>query len=248
MYNNNIESGNLISRSLEIMRLLSCGNPMTQLEIAKATGIPRTTVKRILETLERECVLSKCSERKYRPRLVLVPVSDDGEFSLRLASVLQDLAQKSSHTAEWYLPSDEGMVLVNRCVPSNGEAGVHARIGYCREYDNEIDSVNALALAWVCPSEQRSFRGHTGYTEPNVSQMLTPKEARARVEQAKESSVLADNTCNSNNVMRYSAVVFCGSSVRGIISLATLSPAPAEQDPEFMALVQIAAQSLSDTP
>ncbi len=228
----NTVGSDLLSRGLVIMRMLENGEGMTQLELAKASGFPRTTVKRILDILEEQRVISKDNRRKYQARLGLLPLVRENEFDNRLKLKMRKLAEVTGHTVEWYVPSEKGMILIRRYTPETGETGIIARVGFCRDYDREIDSVNALALAWFHPDTPSATSGYKGYIKPGVLQELPGDIAREWIYEAHREPVVADHTVNTHNVRRVSAAVFSNNKGVGIISLAIIVNPNNEPDME----------------
>lgn len=209
-----------LTRGLEILKLLNQEPDLTVEEMAKQTGYPRASLFRILGTLiDFGAVSKKRDNTGYRASMMLLPVhTSRKDFQDRILTVLNNLSQRTGHTAEWYVPDERGMVLVMRREPTGQEVTVRAGIGFVRPWTGELDAVAAVAYAF---SDRRpATAGFWTYVTDGKQGKLTRREVEKRIQTANKEQCLADTAFNSNGVRRSAAVVFDAEKMAGVIAVA----------------------------
>lgn len=209
-----------LSRGLEVLRHIQSGAPMSLERIARETGYPKSSLTRILSTLV-DCgiLLRDVRTKRYRAIMHLVPGdSGNSELDREVGQSLARLAELTGQTAEWYIPSAEGMVIARRAESPSGEVRVRAYIGFLRPWVGELDAVATLAVAWHTP--RNDYNGYNGFTSDGVREDLPSSVVRRRVENASRTGILIDHYVNDNGVRRGACVVLRGDAMAGILTVA----------------------------
>ncbi len=209
-----------LTRGLEIITILNQEPDLTVDQLVRKTGYPRASLFRILGTLmDYGAVYKNENSSTYRASMMLVPVSGLTQgFQDRILNALNNLAVRTGHAAEWYVPADPGMVLVLRRDPPGQEVTVRARIGFVRSWIGELDAVAAAAYAFLDrePGKNKFWT----YVEDGKQGNLTAVDVKKRIQRAEKDRCVADTVFNSNGVRRSAAVVFNGSTAVGVIAVA----------------------------
>lgn len=190
-------------------------------EIVRETGIPKTTVLRILATLRGEgLVLKNEATRTYTASVQIVARKtgrDDFEHSLETS--LGRLASETGHTAEWYLPIPTGHVLSQRREPVKAQGRVRSWIGMVRFWAGLLDSVNCVGrVGWLnFPKPDEEFWEYG----PNCQKLpLNHEEAKRRIIEAGARGFAADQFVSEGSVRRIACLVRRQGLPVGVLSLA----------------------------
>jgi DNA-binding IclR family transcriptional regulator len=209
-----------LERGIQILRLLEHGDAKSLDFIASSTGIPKASAIRLLQTLADADLVGRTPDRTYRARARLVPLGNGrSEFVRRVAEALGELARQTRQTAEWYVPSEQGMVLVQRREPEAQQVHVVARIGFVRGWYGELDAVSAAANAFA-GRDLGACTGFWVYDENGEHRALSAREARERVDEALGEGMSRDRTYNTNGVRRAAAAVVRDGALAGVLALA----------------------------
>lgn len=210
-----------LARGIEILRLLETEHPLTLEVIAQRTGYPKASVFRLMETLMALDLVDRDAQSKgFSPLVRLTAAAaDDKSFDAALADSLDTLASQTGQTAEWYLPMDEGLVMVRRAEPPRSELQVRARIGFTRAWEGELDAVACVGRAWS-RNPSITFRSLWTYGPDGRHVAIGAAEARRRQARARERGFSTDFHYNTNGVKRMAAAVFDGPALRGVLALA----------------------------
>lgn len=207
-------------RGIRILRLLEAESPLTLEMVAARTGIPKASAMRLLHTL-RELGLAERDpvSKSYTPRARLVPITGTAARRRHVQDALRRLAEQSGHTAEWYVPAEQGVILVQRREPEAQQVHVVARIGFVRPWYGELDAVacEAWAHAERRPEAAEAFWVYDGSGE---HRSLTPGQLARRLTHAREAGYSGDEHYNTNGVRRVAAAVLRDGALSGVLALA----------------------------
>jgi len=212
------QSAPALSRGVALLRLLGDGEPRGLEALNRATGIPKSSLLRLLETLESLALVRRGEDRLYRAAARIVPVRGAEDFSRRVDGALRRLAEDTGYTAEWYVPGEAGLVLIRRAAPADGEVGVLARIGFLREWRGELEAVSALGRAHFRPGGSNA--GYWRYERDGIPGKLSAEGAAEVVAAAAESGCAEDEHWNPHGVRRMAAVVTQDGRPVGVLALA----------------------------
>jgi len=211
-------------RGIELLRLLESpdergaggvAEALSVEEIFERTGFPRSSLRRLLDGLEfLGCVERDAGSRKYAARVRLLPIERGrADLGRRIAAALAALVERTGLTAEWYVPTERGMVLADRRAPESGELRVQARLGFMRawgggEDGGEIEAVCVVGRAFF--ARPTPADGMWQYDERGGRKIVSARSVSRRVAEARSTGVSADARFNGNGVRRCAAVVLDG--------------------------------------
>lgn len=209
-------------RGIQVMHLLEKQDVgLTLKELSDQIGYPKASLLRILETL----VVSGVAERReglYRAVVRMVPVLGlaDG-FTVQLKAALRELAETTGVTAEWFIPSPEGMLLIERYSDPQAELVVLARVGFCRKWNDELDSVIMQGYRFWKASPRLADEAEL-WVYDSAGQRLPIGSAKAveRIAKIKPGQIAEDYNVNTNGVLRMAGAVMRGQEFLGALSLA----------------------------
>ncbi|MHC4871255.1 MAG: helix-turn-helix domain-containing protein [Planctomycetota bacterium] len=210
-----------LARGIEIIRFLQSNGESSLEEIASLLNMPKSSASRILETLCNMSVAERnTSSKKYCLRQMLIDTRKTNAISeSKVRKVLESLAEKTLSTAEWYIPAENGMVIISRAEPANAAVSVRAKLGFTRDFDKELDAVCALGLAFF--KEGRLLNSsYKTYTADGVSGTFTQREAEEKVAESLTNKYCCDLIFNGMGVRRCAALVINNGKPAGIIALA----------------------------
>ena len=192
-------------------------------ELHRRTGTPKSSLRRILDTLSDLGCVERGAEMKYRGRVRLLPAEASAEGpEARIGRMLDELVERTGVTAEWFVPTEAGMILARRAAPPEGELHVRARIGFVRHWRGEMDAVAAVGhacfgtdLAVASDAEPFWCYDAAGQRRP-----VAPEEVARRVQAARAEGSSADEHFNPNGVRRMAALVRMDGRPLGIAALA----------------------------
>ncbi|MHC4871973.1 MAG: helix-turn-helix domain-containing protein [Planctomycetota bacterium] len=237
-------------RGIEVLKLLEKSSPLNLEEISAETGFPKASVKRMLNSLIQLGLASKTESGKNYQALAKIVSTEGSEdsFDRQLEIALQQLAEKTGTTAEWFVPGKKAISLLRRHSPPEAEIHVKARTGSKREWNTELDSVAACSYAlWNEAPEIKAKPSFKQYNREGCLIKITKKEAREMISKAKKSKVVPDTEFNVNGVKRLSAAVIHNDNLKGILTLAMPNiPAFKKLLPERKKLLVAAAKQLSN--
>ncbi|MBD3244134.1 MAG: helix-turn-helix domain-containing protein [Chitinivibrionales bacterium] len=207
-------------RGIHILRLLETEPPLTLEAVASKTGIPKASALRLLQTLcDLQLVERDQSRKTYAPLARLVPVAGSADKRKRVQDVLLRLAKESEHTAEWYVPAEQGMVLVQRREPHMQQVHVVARIGFVRPWHGELDAV--ACVAWAHAGKRADAAdGFWVYDRNGNRATLTTRQVDSLLVQARKDGCASDEHYNTNGVRRVAAAVLHDGELSGVLALA----------------------------
>lgn len=207
-----------LERGITLLKLLT--KTLSLEEIAAATGLPRSSLLRLLDTLI-HCGVVKRNEtnKHYSATHVLTSLPGTVNREQQIQRRLERIATATGETAEWYVMSGKGMTMLRRATPKNQEVGVTARTGFRRAFDVEFEAVCRVARAWL-PTGKLPFTGMSPGGEQGKK--LPAAEAKKLQKQAKEYGWAADPIPNSNGVRRCACIVTDEEGPIGILAVAEI--------------------------
>lgn len=197
-----------LARGIEVLRLLDRKAELTLEQVAGfLPAYPKPSIFRILQTLAASGLVEKSPELRYRALQVLRPArTSRPDFAQRLAEIMTDLVEETGCTVEWFESTEEGMALRRQIHPRT-EVRVHARPGFVRTWNSELDSVALMGYAFSPQAPQPADLG--AYVKNGILGKPTSKEIRERITRARQKRSATDPAFNRNGVRRSSAGVFC---------------------------------------
>jgi len=232
-------------KGINVLQMLDDGKPYLFSAIAKATMIPKASLTRILRTL---CSIGLVRRdprtRAFLATSRLVPLSENRlDRDTLVFDTLFSLANTTGHTAEWYIPASDRLILTHRQEPRNAEVSIRAHIGFTRALEGELEAVSIIGNAFFSDSLPRHA---WAYVKNGVRGKLSMAETKKRIALARKKEAVADSLCNSNGIRRLACVVRCGTEAIGILALAEfVPPSAAKQSAALLGTVNEHAQNLS---
>lgn len=219
-----------LARGLALLEDLSCDGPRSLEHLARDHAWPKTSVLRLLQTLEEAGAVARDpASKRWIAVKRLVPDQQDAGERARLAARLAQLAAAAGSTAEWWVVGERNLVLAARHEPEAGEVTVRARIGFRRELD-ELEAVTVAACAaGLAEPGIAPWRWRAGQRQP-----ASEAERAVLLAQARDRGGLAwDECCNPHGVVRVARPWPGDGPAQGVLALAlvpagwTGSPSPA---------------------
>lgn len=203
------------------MRLLGSEKMLSLDEIAEQTGFPRSSLFRILSVLVETGLLEKTDDgSRYRAVMTLLPCGNPGRISPeRVRECLDHVSGQTGNTAEWYVPSDSGLILVQRSEPENKEVSVRAGIGFVRHWNSELDAVACVGHGMEPFRRDPEARFWT-YTSNGKQERLSRKEWRGMIDAALKNGFARDQCYNTNGVKRSAVPISTDGRLAGILAAA----------------------------
>lgn len=209
-----------LQRGIQILRLLEPGDALTLEAVAARTAIPKASALRLLQTLQEMRLVDRRPDKSFVSRARLVPVRDgQTQMTSRIAESLRRLCAATGHTAEWYVPSEQGMILVQRQEPDSQQVHVVARIGFVRAWHDELDAVACVGIAFGGHGD-RGLSGFWVYDANGNRSSLTARQAQDMLSAARRDRMAMDRTYNTNGVRRTAVAVACGDELLGVLAVA----------------------------
>jgi DNA-binding IclR family transcriptional regulator len=209
-----------LARGIKVLKILAENGLMSLEELAVATGSPKSSLLRILETLiEIEMVKKDTVSKRYQSLVAIVPaVTETNRFREQVKRALKQISLETLSTSEWYELSGDSMLITERYEPENQMVKVLAKIGYRRTLDSEFEAVARLCLAFN--TSLLSTGGYWNY-ETGTRKPIEPDKQSSMLKEAANELAVMDVEYNPNGVRRYAAAVRKpDGTLAGIIALA----------------------------
>jgi DNA-binding IclR family transcriptional regulator len=191
-----------LERTLGTLRQLSRDGMQTLEQLTVATGYPRSSLLRLLRSLEAVgAVVRDPVDRRYHARLRVVPLAE-GDEALRRRTYLavRDLVATCGQTVELYTVVRGQLIMLERHEPETAVPPVGARIGHPRPRD-EIDAVVQVAL--VSGDEDVSLPRRPYFLDGGEKRSLTPAALDEALAQVRTDGVASDLAVNGFGVRRH---------------------------------------------
>ncbi|MEX1015776.1 MAG: helix-turn-helix domain-containing protein [Phycisphaeraceae bacterium] len=228
-----------LGRGLALLRRLESDGPLSLERLAAVTGWPKSSVARLLRSLELAGIVARePATRRYRPLVRLVDAAPAGD---RLAAAWAEhagpLAERLGQTLEWYRFDGQGLVMIDRREPETAVVSVRARIGFRRTLD-EFDALTQTALAFGLPQRQWPRRAMWAWINGTRCPVSRAK-VRDHVRDVQRHGTAVDLGVNEHSVRRYAlAVCDPDRALTGVIAVAQVC-SPNEAQPRRDLLEQL---------
>ncbi|MDF3131161.1 helix-turn-helix domain-containing protein [Kiritimatiellaeota bacterium B1221] len=138
-----------LERGLMILETLQASGPLSLDDLAAKCPIPKSSLLRLLSTLElRNYVQRRESDKKYFNRVSLIiqaPQNRSREEKIQFA--LESLSRQLGFTTEWYTPRKDHAHLTQRAESRDGDIKIRATLGFQRSWWEELDAVVRIVHA-----------------------------------------------------------------------------------------------------
>lgn len=214
-----------VHQAVEVMELLIGSGSMSLARIAGQTGFSKSTLLRVLETLEDHGWVSRDSEEKtFESQVVVRSKSDIANYpEQRIQEIIDDLCAKTNHTVEWYQIKDKYVEITQRREPVDRAVRIKAKLGFQRSFSTELDAVIRIAAA-VGVVDCRKFEPEAGYKfYKNGEYVHIPlEESLELVSKVDDSLLTYDPEWNNFGIRRHAVGVKDGTGkLAGILAIAT---------------------------
>ncbi len=209
-----------LNRGLAVLATLGEQTPLSLEMLATKLRLPKTSVYRLLGTLQKIGLVRKSPDKRYQALCFLQSVEDEQTlYRQMMEKKMPGLCEATHCTVEWYEPSSEGMRLVHQIAPES-ELQVRAKPGFLRKWGDEFEAVARLGYAFAKEAPPASRMSM--YVANGVRHDLSMEKIRKRLVEAHEKKIAHDTPFNSNGVRRYAAAAFdhTGKTFRGVLALA----------------------------
>lgn len=239
-----------LSRGLELLRRLGAEGPASLESLAHATAWPKSSVSRILKSLELAGAVRRDPvTRHYHPQLYLVPAEPVGRSLIeRAGPVMDELCRDTGVTVELYAWRDAGLTMIDRREPDQAEVCVRARVGHARDL-TEIEALSQVARVWnlsEMPDANVLPQHKLWVWNAGQKTRLTAAHLKITLEETRQRKIGIDLDINENGVRRYACPMTNASAKpaehQGVLALAQVCPPNALQpDPRLINTLQQAA-------
>ena len=205
-----------LERGIGLMELLQGGESLSLDELAQGLDSPKSSLLRILDTLQKKGWVSKDSKKNYRSTVKVVSLHEKMDWESHLEVKLSQLGEEVGLTVEWYEIQGERAVITWRFEPQAAYIRVLARIGYSRGVEEEIDAVAQVLLKGTSLIPGKKICHYDG----GEKRPLLKKELKACLD-GEEGLMGKDPEYNTNGVRRIATGLkdYKG-KLRGIVALA----------------------------
>lgn len=236
-----------LSRGLGLLRLLEREGACSLEHLARLTGWPKSSVARLLRTLEQCGVIGRDdATKRYHCRCHLVAVANANPgLRQRMLREMAELCRQVQQTVELYRFDGDALTMIDRCEPEDVPVRVVARVGNRRDL-SEGDSLTQIALAFGLSAAKWPKRPLWAWSEGKKVK-LSSQRLRALAVAAKKDRFAGDLDINTNGVRRYAAPLLgARGDLLGVLAIAQ-SYRPAQTGPDRLLLkaVQEAGERLS---
>lgn len=207
-----------LNRGLAVLAALDGHSPLSLESLCSKLHLPKASVFRLLGTLQEIGMVRKTPEKTYEALCVLRPLANASSlFRERVENRMAGLCKNTGCTVEWYEPTADGMKLVEQVNPEV-ELRVQAKPGFLRKWKGEFDAVARLGYAF--DPQAPLLESLQTYVSNGVLKNISPKSARALLNEARQSHCAADLHYNTNGVRRFAAAALENGQFRGVLALA----------------------------
>ena len=238
-----------LSRGIAVLTQLNADGACSLERLAKTSGWPKSSVARILKSLERLGLVKRDPVSRHYGAVCRLVRNNAHEGGLRSVAirVMVPVAREARQTVELYAFDQSrfatSLVMIDRCEPEDSVTHVRARIGDHRNLA-ELDALARLVRAFA--GVKAPAGGHWVWCG-DVKRPLPASAAAALIREAKANRMALDTGINPHGVFRY-AVPLVESTGRllgalAIAQLCTLND-KAPPDENLAALIKRAGSEL----
>lgn len=227
-----------LARTLEVLRVLSRDGAQSLDQLARATGFPRASLARLLDSLAAVGAIARDpASRRWLGLLRLVPAVPAADWRVRLLPELMALCTATGHSVELFA-ADAGpgggmrLAMIERADPEDQPVAVRARLGHSPSAE-ECSAPTQLAHAFGDAAPIRRWRCMT----PRGFRPLPMARARRLIAAARARRLGVDLDRNEVGIRRWAIPVQGeGGSLLGVVAVAQLAIGPrADADGERIA-------------
>lgn len=205
-----------LDRGIAVMQALQKENPLTLEQLSQLVDSPKSSLLRILSTLQQHGWVKRNSQKQYVPMLHLTPLEQTQDWETYLVERLSDLGRMLNLTVEWYQRKEEKAVITWRYEPENSPVHIRARVGFIRNSTGELDAVAQVLLK---STELKPGKDSWTYLQGEKAPLSTA-EVRKKLN-AISGRIVGDTEYNPNGVRRLAvSILNLDGTLRGIISIA----------------------------
>jgi len=187
MRDNDLQISTTVLKAFEIIESLAAASlPQSAQELSETTGIPRSTIYRLIRTLERSNYIDSLSDAKYRLSTKILKlgrsVLDQLEISALAKPILRELREQTGEMSLLAIREDRSIFLVGKYETTHsvrmytrmGTSGhLHstalgkAILAFTKENEREeiITGLNLPALTENTITKRKDLRSHLGDIE-----------------------------------------------------------------------------------
>lgn len=222
---------------------------LTNSEISRKLGIPKSSASYILRTLERRGYLRRDSESgRYRLGLKILSLGGDAQANLDIADValpFMRALEEKIHMTVHLAVLDQGEAVYIEKVEAPGFFKVNTWVG--RRMFLHSTSVGKCLLAWLPKHEVEALVRQQGLKKRTPKTIITMSKLLADLEQVKLEGYAVDDEENSLGARCLGAPVFdvTGNVVAALGASGTLSQVDEASMPRLAEAVKEAARRIS---
>ncbi len=235
MISKNEFSAPALARGLAVLERLQRNRCISLDELSLQENIPKASLLRLLKTLEATGYVHQAPDKTWASDVQIVRAGGTGCLQ-HIPRILERLAEETELTAEWYLPSEHGLLLMEQRFPQATETRVVARRGFIRLWNEELDCVAQIGMSvW----NKKVTAGCTSYGPRGELQTMPIAKARQYVSTAGKAGRASDHYFNVNGVRRCAVAVYENGQAVGVLALAEcLRPVPAHNQDDILEIIQ----------
>lgn len=195
-----------LNRGLAVLAALGLQSPRSLDQLTTLLDLPKASVFRLLETLEKVELVRKRTDKRYEALWALRPLEDAWTLRRkRLQAEITALCQTTGCTVEWYEPTQAGMKLVLQGNPET-ELCVKAKPGFLRDWTTEFEAVTRLGHAFCAHAPK--LRSIPIYVANGKTRPLPAPRIQKLIQECKAEAATYDLMFNTNGVRRHAAAAF----------------------------------------
>ena len=237
-----------LAKGVGVLRLLSeHPSGLSALQIERHTKLPRTTVFRILKTLQAEgLVCKRANQFMAGPGLLEIGLNALNQLDIRALAVpiLQDLTHETGFTSHLAVPSGRQSLLLEVC-DCSGPVRVASRAGSA--VDLHCSSTGKVFLAFLYADAIKEFYQDRPLTRRTASTITDLEQLQLSLEQIRKQGYAVDDGEYHEDIRCVAAPVYHGDG-SVIAAVGITAPANQLQKAKYSQLAQkaiIAAEKLS---
>lgn len=193
---------------MEVLQVASRAAPRTLDELARVSGVPKTTLLRILNTLVETGYVSKTRKKRYVANFQLTKLIPlDSAHHRHLEAVLETVSRETGQTAEIITVTGKSLYWYDRFEPAGFGVRVAAQRGFRRTL-YELDAPSRLYLSRIgIDKVGEEFDRTAFYTAMPQYAPVSWDAARALIRGTKPDCVAFDQTGNRNGIRRFATAI-----------------------------------------
>lgn len=224
----------MIARAAQVLRILEqAPNGLTIAQITRAGTLPRTTVQRLVNSLQAEQLVAvSAGQVRLGPALARLAAAASQDVRARLRPNLERLSDETRETIDLWVLRDDAVVLVDQVVAPQ-EVRIVVPVG--------------SALPLVCTAPGKAFLAE--WADADIAALvkltpLSPKTRRQRslrglmtdIRMTRQTGLAFDREEHSEDICAMACVIDLGTTERHAIAI----PAPARRFREHQASLETA--------